>query len=306
MNQNPLQGPTHYATEPNAIVSPKVGKKDSFAGREPKTVIEVFRGTVQKFGTLPALCLKRPVEGVIPEQWQIWTWKQYYDECAKFAKSLVSLNCRSFGCVNILGFNSPEWLIANSGAILAGCIAAGIYSTNTADACKYITEHSMAEVVVLEGNKQLEKYSKMGPMEHLKALVVWGEPIDSAIAARCPAPVHTWQAFLELGASVTDGEIEARMNVQPGNCSTLIYTSGTTGPPKAVMISHDNVTWTCANMCLNYMDLNHTDRVISYLPLSHIAAQLIDVHVPMATGCATYFCQPDALKGSLPTSKFLL
>jgi long-chain-fatty-acid--CoA ligase ACSBG len=65
------------------------------------------------------------------------------------------------------------------------------------------------------------------------------------------------------------------------------------------MISHDNVTWTTANMATNYFDLNHTDRVISYLPLSHIAAQLIDIHIPMLLGACTYFCQPDALKGSL-------
>jgi acyl-CoA synthetase (AMP-forming)/AMP-acid ligase II len=49
----------------------------------------------------------------------------------------------------------------------------------------------------------------------------------------------------------------------------------------------------------NYIDLGHEDRVCSYLPLSHIAAQVIDLHVPMALGACTYFCQPDALKGSL-------
>ena len=34
----------------------------------------------------------------------------------------------------------------------------------------------------------------------------------------------------------------------------------------------------------------------SYLPLSHIAAQLIDIHCLQALGGTTYFAQPDALK----------
>jgi long-chain-fatty-acid--CoA ligase ACSBG len=90
---------------------------------------------------------------------------------------------------------------------------------------------------------------------------------------------------------------------KPGHCCTLIYTSGTTGPPKAVMLSHDNVTWTTTRMAEDYsLDLNHTDRLLSFLPLSHIAAQLIDIHIPITLGAATYFAQPDALKGSLVNS----
>jgi len=44
------------------------------------------------------------------------------------------------------------------------------------------------------------------------------------------------------------------------------------------------------------------DRAISYLPLSHIAAQLIDIHCIMRLGACCYFAQPDALKGSLTTT----
>ncbi|CAN0368100.1 unnamed protein product, partial [Hapterophycus canaliculatus] len=45
--------------------------------------------------------------------------------------------------------------------------------------------------------------------------------------------------------------------------------------------------------------LNSSTRVVSYLPLSHIAAQIIDMHGPMFLGCLVAFAQPDALKGSL-------
>ena len=184
---------------------------------------------------------------------------------------------------------------------MAGCIAAGIYTTNTPEACFYISEHSKAEIVVVEDNKQLLKYSKLpGKLPHLKALVVWSEPIDQAIASKIGVPVYHWSEFLNLGSSISDDKIDARSGkIKPGNCASLIYTSGTTGPPKAVMISHDNITWTAQNIIDHYMDLNHLDRIVSYLPLSHIAAQLIDVYAALTLGGATYFAQPDALKGSL-------
>ena len=187
--------------------------------------------------------------------------------------------------------------------MFAGCIAAGIYASNSADACHYISEHSKAEVVCLEDNKQLAKYATLkGRLPFLKALVVWAEKPDPEIAAKCGISVYYWPDFLEIGKDINDSEVENRMNsIKAGHCSTLIYTSGTTGPPKAVMISHDNVTWTIANMLEpgHYVDMNHTDRLCSYLPLSHIAAQLIDIHAPITLGCCVYFCQPDALKGTL-------
>ena len=48
----------------------------------------------------------------------------------RFGKSLLSLGFGRHRCVNIIGFNSAEWFIANMGAIAAGGIAAGIYTSN--------------------------------------------------------------------------------------------------------------------------------------------------------------------------------
>lgn len=268
----------------------------------------MFDRAVANHGDQLALALKRPTTGpdgkkIIPTEWQRWTWREYRNECRRFAKSLISFDVGMFSVVNIVGFNSPEWFIANNGTILGGCIAAGIYTTNTSDACHYQSEHSKSPIIVVENNDQLKKYAQLHKekklLPNLKAIVMWAEQPDSKHVVACP--VYHWNDFMNLGANIADSVVDKRISeIRPGNCSTLIYTSGTTGPPKAVMISHDNVTWTAAAICeTGYMPLNSTDRVVSYLPLSHIAAQLIDVHVPMNIACAVYFAQADALKGSL-------
>lgn len=40
--------------------------------------------------------------------------------------------------------------------------------------------------------------------------------------------------------------------------------------------------------------------IVSYLPLSHIAAQILDIFLPLMGGLSVYFAQPDAMKVSDP------
>eukprot|EP01040_Poterioochromonas_malhamensis_P007352 gene7352-7933_t len=292
---------THWVTEPHQEINIVVGDK-GYAAAPPVTVMQALAETVRKFGNEKALALKRPVNGQVPENWKFWTWNDYYRDAKAFAKTLIYLDVQTHQIINILGFNSPEWVLSVVGGMLAGCIAAGIYTTNLPEACHYISEHSKAEVVILENNKQLAKYAQMASrLPHLKAIVVWEEAPDQGLAEKSGKPVYHWNDFIKLGQNIPDSAVEERSaTIRPGHCGSLIYTSGTTGPPKAVMISHDNITWTARNIIEGgYMDLNHTDRVVSYLPLSHIAAQLIDIYCLLILGGCTYFAQPDALKGSL-------
>lgn len=105
---------------------------------------------------------------------------------------------------------------------------------------------------------------------------------------------------MKEGARVDRKYVEARMNKsKPGNCATLVYTSGTTGMPKGVMLSHDNLTWTKRSMDLHYPIEDVRFRLVSYLPLSHVAGLFSDLVTPMMAGYHVYIAGPDALQGSL-------
>ena len=66
------------------------------------------------------------------------------------------------------------------------------------------------------------------------------------------------------------------------------------------MISHDSICYLIKHLAVTLVDLQENDeRFITYLPLSHIAAQIVDIYTPLHLGITVYFAQPDALKGSL-------
>lgn len=61
--------------------------------------------------------------------------------------------------------------------------------------------------------------------------------------------------------------------MKPGTCCTLVYTSGTTGNPKGVILSHDNYVWTAKRtLDRDIYKGNAINRMVSYLPLSHVAS----------------------------------
>nr|XP_011748693.1 long-chain-fatty-acid--CoA ligase ACSBG2 [Macaca nemestrina] len=112
--------------------------------------------------------------------------------------------------------------------------------------------------------------------------------------------LYSWDDFMELGGSIADTQLEQVIQSQKANqCAVLIYTSGTTGMPKGVMLSHDNITWMAGAVAKDFKLTEKHETVVSYLPLSHIAAQMMDIWVPIKIGALTYFAQADALKGTL-------
>jgi long-subunit acyl-CoA synthetase (AMP-forming) len=215
------------------------------------------------------------------------------------AKALIALGVEPGNHVTIIGFNSAEWFIADIGAIAAGAIPAGIYTTNTAEQCQYIAEHCEARVAFVENAEQLAKFRAVrDQLPELRAIVVMNAEPDGDDAI-------SWRQFLSLGISVPEEKLEERLKAQkPDDTCTLIYTSGTTGVPKAVMLSHTNITWVLESAGA-IVNIKPGDVVVSYLPLSHVAEQLFSLHNNVVLGSTIWFAESldklgDALKAARP------
>ncbi|CAL8126075.1 unnamed protein product [Orchesella dallaii] len=258
------------------------------AKKTPISVPTMFRNSVEKKPGRAALAVKRN------GKWIKWTYEEYYRDVRNVAKAFIALGLQPNHSVCILGFNSPEWFIADLGAIMAGGIPAGIYTTNCPKSCAYIAQDSRANIYVVDDERQLSKVlQNRGVLPDLKAIVQYvGKPTCDIC--------YSWQELLEFGAAQSDDELNKRLRHMAVNqACTLIYTSGTTGNPKGVMLSHDNLTWLTqeTSLCANF-EGDH-EEVVSYLPLSHIAAQTADIYIPLFTQATVHFADPDALKGTL-------
>ncbi|XP_069480515.1 long-chain-fatty-acid--CoA ligase ACSBG1 isoform X2 [Ambystoma mexicanum] len=262
----------------------------------PLTVHQMFKETVDKYGALNALASKK--DGT----WEKITFSEYYQMSWQAAKSFLHLGLQRFHSVGILGFNSSEWFISAVGAIFAGGITTGIYSTNSPEACYYVADNSRANIIMVENQKQLDKIMQIwDKLPHLKAVVQY----KGSVTEKHPN-LYTWEEFMDLGGNIPDSKLEdIIISQKPNECCVLIYTSGTTGEPKGVMLSHDNITWTAAHASRagNMMPAEiQQETIVSYLPLSHIAAQIYDLWTGIKWGEQVYFADPDALKGSLITT----
>jgi long-chain acyl-CoA synthetase len=87
--------------------------------------------------------------------------------------------------------------------------------------------------------------------------------------------------------ALADGAITADFDVattaaavSPDDLATLIYTSGTTGAPKGVELTHRNVVAQCAAVS-EALALETQQRVVSWLPMAHIAERLCTHYIAM-------------------------
>ncbi|MCX7619836.1 MAG: AMP-binding protein [Acidimicrobiales bacterium] len=207
------------------------------------------------------------------ESWGSWTWRDYADRVAQVAAGYRALGVQPGQRIVLMLRNIPEFHIADLAACFVGATPVSIYNSSSPEQIQYLANHCDAVLALVEDIGFLERFLKVrSELPKLANLVVLRDPDGLA-----PGDVYRWESLFDHGSVDLD---EAAKVASPDDLATLIYTSGTTGPPKAVMISHYNVSWTVESLRLSVSEHPAFStfagkKVVSYLPMAHIAERMV-------------------------------
>ena len=244
-----------------------------------KTVAGGFLETVGKHGDLVALRDKR--DG----SWVEWTWNDYADKVGRIAAGLRELGVGPGDRVVLMMRNQIEFHAVDMAVLMLGAAPVSIYNSSSPDQIEYLVGHCEAVVAVVGDDSFLDRFTPVrDSLPKLRSIGVVNPGNGSAD--------FTWDDLLaheplDLAVEVQTGE--------PDDLVTVIYTSGTTGPPKGVMITNTNAVFMVASLkhLVPIPDEEiHDKRIISYLPMAHIAERTVSHYQHVLRGFEVSCC-PD-------------
>lgn len=234
-----------------------------------------------------AVAYGEKVEG----QWKTTSWRDYDRQVRRCARALLAFGIEPQQTVAILGGNKPEWSVFCLAVMSVRAIAVGVYQTCSAEQVAYIVDHAEAPLILVEDGQQLAKVEARSESLPLLRTVVTMRPAGEPQRRPGGPAVLAWDDFLARGEEVAEEAAEQRFaEIRGDDIASFIYTSGTTGHPKAVMISHLNILET-GRIGNALHGIQEFDSMVSYLPLAHVAEQMMSIHMPAYVGFAVYYAE---------------
>jgi long-chain acyl-CoA synthetase len=249
-----------------SIASPR--RTERPPGLDAATVAEAFQLTAAAHPERPALRLKDDALTL--------SWREYADKVASVAAGLAALGLERGRTLAIMLTNRPEFHFFDAAALHLGATPFSIYNTYAPEQIQYQVQDAAARIMVTE-KAFLDRTGSVEGVEHL--VVVDADDLDEALTI----------ADVEAeGDPEFDFEAAWRA-VKPDDILTLIYTSGTTGPPKGVQLTHRNQISAVRGFD-EVIAFPGDGRVVSWLPMAHIAERACSHYLPMLLGFTATCC----------------
>ena len=204
-----------------------------------------------------------------------FTWREVLDQTRRMAAHLQGLGFEPGTRIGILAKNAAHWLMADFAIWMAGHVSVPLYPTLAAGTIRQILEHSEARLLFV---------GKLDGWEEMKPGVPAGLP-TIRLPLSPAAAGESWDEIVARTPPLT-GEL-----VRDGDeLSTIMYTSGTTGMPKGVMHSFATFAWSI-EAARKRIATTERSRILSYLPLSHVAERTLVEHGLLSSSMHVYFAE---------------
>jgi len=208
-----------------------------------------------------------------------YTWREIMDQARRMAAHLQGLGLQPGDKVALLSKNTAHWLISDFAIWIGGFVSVPLYPTLAAGTIRQILEHSESKLLFV---------GKLDGWEGMKPGIPAGLPCISHPLAPDDAKKSYpgWDDIVARTAPLQGQPVR-----EADELGTIMYTSGTTGAPKGVMHSFGTFAWGVQSGLKRVPDINLNARMLSYLPLSHVAERTLVEHGLLATGMHVYFAE---------------
>ncbi len=220
-----------------------------------------------------AIYLTQPTGGGVVQD---ITWAQAADQVRRMAHWMQSQGWPTGSRVAIMGKNSAHWILADLAIWMAGHVSVPIYPTFNAESLAYILNHSESRAMFV------------GKLDDTVALQSGGVPTGLPLIALPLAPklpAILWNDIVKDTPPLAGKPVADMQTV-----ATIIYTSGTTGIPKGVVQTFQSLVWGVTS-ATRRVTMTTDDRLISYLPLAHVAERMLIEQASLRYGVQIFFAE---------------
>jgi long-chain acyl-CoA synthetase len=213
------------------------------------------------------------------------SWGEAADQARRMATWLLAQDFPKGSCIALTGKNTAHWIIADLAIWMAGHVSVPLFPTLSAEMARYILEHCEAKMMFvgrLDGiSDSWNAVREVLPpgMKLVRLPMAPAIPTDGAASM----PAANWEDII-----ASNPPLQELVHRGMDELATIIYTSGTTGKPKGVMHNFRSLG-AGPNCSRESWEPGPHDRMLSYLPLAHIAERAA-VEIPsLLFGFQVYF-----------------
>lgn len=236
------------------------------------------------------------------EAWSTVSWNEFSLKVKAVSNALLNLGVKVQENIGIFSQNAAEYLYTDYGAWGIRAVTVPFYATSSEQQLAYIINDAAIRILFVGEQEQYDRAKKVFHLcPTLEKIIVFDKSVR--ISTHDPNTIY-FTDFLQLADGLPRQiEVEeiARQAKEDDICN-ILYTSGTSGDSKGVILTEGQFL---AAMKSNgeCVPVHSKDRVITFLPISHVLERAWDMLVLTKGGELIVNTNPhDILKSLVETN----